>query len=353
MIKMFQEGSQIYKYTLNRKVGGGYFGEVWTAKDNALDIDIAIKLLPNPGVSVDKRLFEAKIGCRLHHDNVVNIRNADIITYNGRPLVIIAMPYFENGAITGHLNSGNFLPLKRGIQCIRDILRGLEYLHANGFYHCDVKPNNILCGDNGECLLADYGITCVSPDHGAVYPHDIYLTHETPETLQYQQYDNRSDIYQVGLTMFRLLNGVFRIHDSVMADSATHKAKVMAGKIIKDNDYLPHIPNNIRKVISKATALLPENRYQNAIEMRRDLEKIFLSRDCTTDEQGRLIIFDDRYVFRFELIPNGKFVDIIYFKKNLSSMREVKISEFSVYKVPERNVNKELKKIQTALILKK
>lgn len=179
------------------------------------------------------------------------------------------------------------------------------------------------------------------------------MTHETPETLQYQQYDNRSDIYQVGLTMFRLLNGVFRIHDSVMADSATHKAKIMAGKIIKDNDYLPHIPNNIRKVISKATALLPENRYQNAIEMRRDLEKIFLSRDCTTDEQGRLIIFDDRFSFRFELIPNGKFVNIIYFKKNLSSMREVKISEFSVYKVPERNVNKELKKIQTALILKK
>lgn len=153
--------------------------------------------------------------------------------------------------------------------------------------------------------------------------------------------------------MFRLLNGVSRIQDSVMADLTTHKAKVIAGKIIKDNDYLPHIPNSIRKVISKAIALSPENRYQNAIEMRRDLEKILLSRDCSTDEQGRLIIFDDRYSFRFELIPNGKFVDIIYFKKNLISMREVKISESSVYKVPERNVNKELKKIQTALILKK
>jgi serine/threonine protein kinase len=99
------------------------------------------------------------------------------------------MPYYKNGPIQNRVNSLNFVDLKTTIKVIIDILRDLEYLHENGYYHCDIKPNNILIGDNEEYILSDYRITCFSPTHTAVKPRQIYLPHAAPETVQCTIYD--------------------------------------------------------------------------------------------------------------------------------------------------------------------
>jgi serine/threonine protein kinase len=175
----YNAGDRIYKYELINKLGSGGFAPVWKAADVALRTVYAIKILDTSQYSIDERLLEAQIGNRLQHPNVVNIKNADVVSIGNPsvPVVIIAMPVYSNGSVASRLNSANFLDLSQTIKCLVDVLRGLEYLHENGYYHCDIKPNNILVGDKGEYLLSDYGITCYSPDHTAIAPRQCYIPH--------------------------------------------------------------------------------------------------------------------------------------------------------------------------------
>ena len=127
---IYSIGNRIYKYTLIRKIGGGSFGEVWLAEDESLKSQCALKLLSQNDTSIDERLIEAQIGNKLKHNNVVNIKYADIVQYGSPPssIVMIAMPYFKNGSVLSQVNSCNFLPTNIGVKCLIDILRGLEYL---------------------------------------------------------------------------------------------------------------------------------------------------------------------------------------------------------------------------------
>lgn len=130
-------GERLYKYQLLKQLGEGYFGEVWLAKDDALDATTALKILSKNYLCGDECLLEAQIGNKLHHKNLMNIQSADVIEYGSppRPLVLMSMPYFEKGSVIGQLNSRDFLPTNLALKCMIDILRGLEYLHGCGYFH--------------------------------------------------------------------------------------------------------------------------------------------------------------------------------------------------------------------------
>ena len=319
----YSKGSLIYKYELKDRIGGGNFGEVWTATDVAIDASVAVKFLDKTQYPIDERLLEAQIGNRLQHSNVVNIKGADVIDVEGLPVVAISMPYYANGSLPSRLNSLNFLDLREAVKCLIDILRGLEYLHENGYFHCDIKPNNILIGDKGEYLLTDYGITCYSPDHKAVTPQQFYLPHVSPETLTNKIYDGRTDIYQLGLTAFRIINGISEIHADFVKDRKVFNENVLKGKVISPKNYKPYVPNSLIRIISKSVSLNPEERYQTPLEMRRALEMIRLVGDCTGDAEGRLILSQKQNTYRYEVIlePKNKY-SLIAYKKNNKSGRE-------------------------------
>jgi serine/threonine protein kinase len=338
----------VYKYQLLDRIGGGNFGDVWKAKDISLDNDVAVKLLDKAQYSIDERLLEAQIGNRLQHDNVVNIKYADIITKNDTDVVIIAMPYYQNGSIVNNVNSLNFIELKKAIKCIIDVLRGLEYLHENGYYHCDIKPNNILVGDNGEFILSDYGITSYSPNNQAVIPRDVYLPHVAPETIQNNTYDYRTDIYQVGLTTFRLLNGIGNIKDQLNRDGLKFRTNVLTGKIVSDSLYQPFIPRSVRRIINKAIACNPKERYQTALDMRRDLEKLCFPGFCMADVNGNIIGVDNSYYYRYECRAiNSNTFCLDTYKKNKKSGNVTRVRKYCL----KNSSKKELQKNIQAFLL--
>jgi serine/threonine protein kinase len=109
----------------------------------------------------------------------------------------------------------------------------------------DIKPQNILIGDNGEYVLSDYGITCHSPTHSSVSPRSLYLPHAAAESIQENRYDARTDIYQLGLTAFRLINGISTIKDFFMRDRAAFGQAILDGKIISESSFQPYVPHRL------------------------------------------------------------------------------------------------------------
>jgi len=348
---IYKSGIQIYKYLLKNKIGGGSFGEVWTARDTALDCEVALKLLDSSKYSIDERLLEAQIGNRLLHSNVVNIKGADVVDIDNDRIVIISMPYFQNGSVLSQLNSLNFIDLKKSIKCLIDILRGLEYLHENGYFHCDIKPNNILIGDMSEYLLSDYGITCYSPNHIAVKPKAAYFPHISPEIITDDLYDARTDIYQIGFTAFRLINGISEIKNDFERDISSFKDNVIAGKIITPNRYKFYVPMAIRKIINKSVAVDPSNRYQTALEMRRALERVQVIGDCTADNLGNLILRREQNEYRYEIVNKQKNVFVLnVYKKNIKSGYETRFSRYCLKNLCEKELNKQLQMLCSEII---
>lgn len=348
---VYSIGEQIYKYKLINYIGGGHFGEVWLAEDVSLSSECALKLLPKNDTTIDERLLEAKIGNRLQHSNVVNIKYADVINQGPSPVVAIAMPFYSKGSVLSQLNSGNFLNTKTTIKCLIDVLRGLEYLHENGYYHCDIKPNNILVGDNHEYILSDYGITCYSPNKEAVHPRQCYLPHTSPETIENDVYDVRTDIYQLGLTAFRLLNGISEIRCDFDKDGNQFRENIKAGKVITDSKFQPFIPRKIRRIINKAVALNPDERYQSALEMRRALEQLVLRGDCTTDTNGNVVIIANDKVYRYEVEPiTGKTSNFTVYQKSIKTNRETRVLAHTAKGIKNSDVKKKILALTSELI---
>lgn len=349
----YRNGEIIYKYELQSYIGGGEFGEVWLAKDIALDSQCALKLLPRNDISIDERLLEAQIGNRLQHNNVVNIKYADVIQYGtpAQPVVTIAMPFYSHGSVLSQLNSNNFLDFKLTIKCLIDVLKGLEYLHENGYYHCDIKPNNILVGEHGEYILSDYGITCYSPTHTAVQPRQCYLPHTSPETISNNTYDERTDIYQLGLTAFRLVNGISEIKNDFITNPALFRERVLQGKVVTDSKYQPFVPRKIRRIISKAIALNPEDRYQTALDMRRALEQLSLTGSCTADANGNVIICSNGYSYRYEIHPmTAKTSDFVVYKKLNRTGRETRATKYCMQGIKNSDLSKQILALSTDLL---
>ena len=323
-------GDQLYKFQLRGCLGGGAYGDVWLAHDHSISRDMAVKVLAS-NVTIDERLQEARIGNHLNHQNLVKIHYADVVQHNGIDLVIIAMDYHPNGSIINGVNAGNFMPIPDVIRYMVDILRGLEYLHELNLYHSDIKPQNILIGTCGQGVLSDYGISCHSPV-GCSAPHrGFYKLHAASEVLQTGQMNVQTDVYQVGMTAFRLLNGIGTIEEKFNRFGESHfNQLVQQGKIVQSGDYQPYIPRNLKSAINKAIHVDPASRYQSAVEMRRVLERLSYPGFWTCDPSGGFVGHNVNYEFRFEEQPKGgKLFAFTAFKKNKTTGRETRIGDHS------------------------
>lgn len=310
-----------------RPIGRGSFGEVWLAQDQAVNHEYAIKVL-NAGIGVDQRLREAQVGHAFTHNNLVRVHQADVAT-DGK--VVIAMDYFPNGSITTLANPGNFLPLPTALRMAIDMLQGLEHLHLHNFFHNDVKPLNILRGPQGQAKLADYGIVGISANGAPVQPSSWYVLHAAPETVAGNGIEARTDIFQTGLTLFRLLVGLTALEAKFnkLGDAAYADA-LAKGLLVTRADFPPFIPSAVCRAVMTAIDPNPAKRFQSALDMRRALEKLSFAGHWTVDASGALCGEDARHTFRFEITPAASSnYSVAAFKSNKASGRETRISQFT------------------------
>lgn len=337
----FTTGQQIYKFTLINKLGGN-FGEVWHANDNTLNKEVALKILEPSFEPVAKLLDEARIGNKFNHKNLLPIHYADVVEFNGKTFTLIAQEYFKNGSITNSLNTFNFLPLPQTLKALQDILFGLEYLHNSGFYHNDIKPGNILLDDQRNAVLADYGISGYSSSITPILPKNAYRVHSAPESTGLNpQISILSDIYQVGCTAFRLLNGISSLkNDFISLGSVEYERKKSEGKIPDHKKYEPFIPTKLKTIINKSLMVDPASRFQSALEMRRKLEKLHFPGFWTEQNSAFVGIGKvNTYHFEIEGKPNDKY-NFIPSKKNTQSGNITKVTEFEAKKLSSKELEK-------------
>jgi len=344
-------GDNLYKYQLVRKIGGGHFGEVWLAHDVTISKDVAVKILDESMAPVAENLKEAQVGHKLDHQNVVKVHYADVVSVNGNNIVLIAMDFHPNGSIVGQLNPGNFMSVINAINITTDILRGLEYLHEQGLFHNDIKPSNILIGPRSEGILTDYGISCVSPGLQPAQAPNAYVLHRAPETTIDSNISVQTDVYQVGLTLFRIINGIGLIRD--LRDSlgqARFDELKAQDKIPRSTDYQPFVSRSIKRIITKAIKTNPDDRYQSALEMRRALEGIRLYGYWVIDSTGRYIGYFNDQIFTYDIQKTLAGYNFIAHRKRLSSGKTTNIARFSAKKITKKEYLSSTQKFMAAVI---
>jgi serine/threonine protein kinase len=268
-------GKKIGQYKILEEIGRGGMATVYRAHQSSINRDVAIKILPSQFArdpNFKKRFRrEARAIAALEHVHILPLH--DFGTENG--YTYMAMRYIKGGTLSNLM--GKKLPYDRIVQLIGDIAKALDYAHSQGVIHRDIKPSNILIDNQGEALLTDFGIAKIVTDlpggtrittTGHVLGTPEYIAPEQAET---GDIDGRSDIYSLGVVMYELLTG-----------RPPYEAKTpLAIVLMHINDepppsprsVKPDIPEQLEKVVLKAMAKDPKDRFQTAGKMEQALKK--------------------------------------------------------------------------------
>jgi tRNA A-37 threonylcarbamoyl transferase component Bud32 len=202
------------RYRLVHLVGGGGMGRVWLARDEMLHRDVAVKeVLPpdwlTPAEREDLRLRtlrEARTAARLSHPNVVQIY--DVVHAGGNPWIV--MEYVPSRSLHEVLAADGPLPPRRVAQVGLAVLAGLRAAHRAGVLHRDVKPHNVLIGDDGRVVLTDFGLATFDGGDGAMTRPGMILgspQYVAPERASDGLSSVETDLWSLGATLYAGVEG--------------------------------------------------------------------------------------------------------------------------------------------------
>ncbi|MGO6930057.1 serine/threonine-protein kinase, partial [Rhizobium ruizarguesonis] len=176
-----------------------------------------------------------------------------------------------NGSVKSLMGT-RFLSVREIVRFGCQVLSALHNIHAKGLVHFDIKPDNILLSDRNEALLSDFGQAKWIDDEGFARPDGVYTRMIPPEFFEVHEYTSASDIYQLGLTLYRMCNGDGHFYGQLAQyDGDTFRPAVAAGKFPDRKAFLPHIPSRLRRVIQKCLQVNPTDRYGSALEVANEL----------------------------------------------------------------------------------
>ncbi len=253
-------------YTIIRELGHGASGVVYLAVQNQLNRRVAVKVFNDPFArhGADRRfLREARILAQLDHPHIVPV-------YELSPLpdqqgYLLAMAHVEGGTLSQRASA---FSLRQALTVVRQIADALGYAHESGFIHRDVKPDNILF-QNDQALLADFGIARAAESQTRMTQHGTMLgtpDYMSPEQVNGDPVDARSDIYSLGIVFYELLTGRPPFNtDSAIATGIQHLTAEVAP--------LPSAFMSYQELMDKALAKNKDDRHVNAREFISELEE--------------------------------------------------------------------------------
>lgn len=248
----------------------GRNSRVFLSHDNQLDGDIVTKhIIKHPEGNPEVYFREARILYANDHNNIVRVNYAG----QNDEEIVIAMPYYKNGSLKSRISEGHYLTIREIVRYAIQFLMGLNHIHAKGLVHFDIKPDNILISDANEAMLSDFGLAKYIEMDGFVYADKCYTPHITPEQLLKKSQTRLNDIYQVGITLYRMVNGNDSFYNQIPLKEHICQ-KILSGEFPNRKIYLPHVPRKLRLIINKCMEVNPINRYDNVLQIINELSKI-------------------------------------------------------------------------------
>jgi eukaryotic-like serine/threonine-protein kinase len=318
----------------------GKNSKVYVALDPQLNEALVLKEITKASLDeqqIDNYFLEAQILNEANHPHVMPIRFAAQDGDN----IYITMPYYSRGSVNTIMDQRQ-LTVREIIKYSLDFLSGLLFIHIKGMLHLDLKPTNIIINDNDRAILTDFGLARHLNDVGFASQDMQYTLHRSPESYTTNDKTVLDDIYQAGLTLYRMSNGneVFKDQFKTIAalmnnDRAKIADAVRKGKFPDRKYYLPHIPKKLRKVINLAMHQDPDKRYQNVLDIINALSKIDenLDWEYTHDKEGNIhswILDEEKSRITITLIKVGEKHKASGMKMTKASGRTTNISKASM-----------------------
>ena len=265
------------------------------------------------------------------HNNLVRVHQADVVNIAGNALVIIAMDYLPDGSVTKLANPSGYIPLPEVIRIGIDVLRGLEYLHGENFFHQRRQAGKRASGARPQGHAGRLRNRRHFCGWDAGPPPNIYKIHCAPEIVKNIGINAQTDVFQAGMTLFRMLVGLGVLRDKfVKLGEANYYQAICDAKLVTAGDFPAWVPSRLRRIVLKALDPNPADRYVSALDMRRDLETLNYPGYWTVSASGEFVGHSPTAEFRFEQqkSASGRF-NVVAFKKSKTSGRETRIAKYS------------------------
>ena len=259
----------IGRYQLAEKLGEGGMGVVYRAFDELLERVVAVKVIATQMDSrseMRERFFrEARAAGQLSHKNIITIH--DLGEQDGHPY--LAMEYLEGQDLQQRLSGPEKMSLSRKLDLVIDICDGLEYAHAHGVVHRDIKLANVFITDQGLVKILDFGLARLVSSQ-LTNSHTLMGTvnYMAPEQVRGERADQRSDVFSVAVVIYELLGGRKAFQGDSFASTLYKILQEVPEPLPKIDASLPAA---LVAIVNRALAKPRDERYQTMRDLRQDL----------------------------------------------------------------------------------
>ena len=278
------------RYQLHSVIGRGGSAVVFLAEDLLLHRRVAIKILRTGSAlqtDADGKPIESERACEIEQRNRAALRREGLAAAMlAHPAIVtvydasaegehpyIVMEYVEGHSLAAICEEEGILPLARILYIGCEVLSALEEAHANGIVHRDIKPENILLTPSGGVKVTDFGIAQFAHTRDHTANGRVLGTADTisPEQASGKRVDARSDLYSLGVVLYRMATGYYPFEGD---DPDTLAYMHVSEPPRYPSTLNPDIPFGLEQILLTALAKQPEERFASAAAMRRALERL-------------------------------------------------------------------------------
>jgi serine/threonine protein kinase/Tol biopolymer transport system component len=283
---MIATDTKLGRYEIRSQIGAGGMGEVYRARDEKLNRDVAIKVLP-AALSQDAdrlRRFEqeAQAAGALNHPNILAVY--DVGTHDGAPYVVSEL--LEGETLRERLD-GPPIPQRKAVDYATQIARGLAAAHARSIVHRDLKPENIFIATDGQVKILDFGLAKLIEPVGAspiltdlptrklnTTPGTVLgtLGYMSPEQVDGKPVDYRSDIFSFGVVLYEMLAGKRAFPQRETLRETLHAIATEDPPALSELN--PHVSPSLEKVVERCLEKKPDDRFQSTRDLAFALEAL-------------------------------------------------------------------------------
>jgi tRNA A-37 threonylcarbamoyl transferase component Bud32 len=268
------EGRTLGRYKLIEEIGQGGMAVVYRGVDTTLQREVAVKILhPHLSRKESNRLRfarEARVVATLHHDNIVEIydfsggEGGDA----GGSDAYIVTEYIRGRTLADFIEkTPEGMPVEIGVLVVVEICEAVAHAHAAGVVHRDIKPENVMIRQDGVLKLMDFGIARVNDDSGATMTGTLMGSPQymSPEQVAGGELDARSDLFSIGILLYRLVAGVLPFEGT---NPAAILRSILETQPVPADQKNPLVGRDLSSVIKRTLSKDPSGRYDGAAAMR-------------------------------------------------------------------------------------